>query len=380
MIGGAGSGKSVFAAQKLLFRIITEQGHRFLGCRKYAASLRRSAVQLILDSAEAFGITKYMDFVKTDFSIKFPLFRSEILFTGLDDTEKLKSITGITGAWVEEASEADPGDLKELNRRIRGVTPGYKQIMLTTNPVASAVWIKRGFIDTGRATVLKTTYRDNRFLDQEYIDELLTETDPYHRAVYTEGDFAELKGLVFPNVVFRRFKCVEADFREVLTGMDFGFNDPTAVIKCAVRDGELYILDEFYQRGLTNRDLIGAMRGVLDPRRTVVADSAEPDRIAEFNRDGFRVVGARKGRDSIKTGLDFLRRFKAINIDQHITPNIAREISEYRYAESKDGIVQELPVGKNDHTLDALRYAVEPLWKTREVRSSANVASALGIY
>jgi phage terminase large subunit len=126
--------------------------------------------------------------------------------------------------------------------------------------------------------------------------------------------------------------------------------------------------------------LIGALRGVLDPKRTVIADSAEPDRIMEFNRDGFRVVGARKGRDSIKVGIDFLRRFKAIRVDPHRTPNIARELAEYRYAESKDGIVQELPVPKNDHAIDALRYAVEPLWKSREIRTAGNVAAALGIY
>jgi phage terminase, large subunit, PBSX family len=335
----------------------------------------------MLDTAETFGISRYMDFRASDFSIRFPVFRSEILFAGLDDPEKLKSIVGITSGWIEEASEAESADCKELNRRLRGETPGYKQIILTANPVAGALWMKKDLVDTGKARFLKSTYRDNRFLDAEYIAELESETDAYHRSVYTDGDFAVLRGLVFSNVIFQPFNYLADAFPTIYQGLDFGFNDPAAAIRCGIRDQELYILEEFYQRGLTNSDLVKALKGaVLDPRRLTVADSAEPDRIVEFKRDGYKVEGARKGKDSIKTGLDYLKRFKAIHVDPHKTPNLARELAEYKYAESRDGIVSDLPVPKNDHAIDALRYATEPLWNRHTLTVSSVTAADLGIY
>jgi phage terminase large subunit len=335
----------------------------------------------MLDTAETFGISRYMDFRASDFSIHFPVFRSEILFAGLDDPEKLKSIVGITSGWIEEASEAEGADYKELNRRLRGETPNYKQIILTANPVAGALWMKRDLIDTGKAKFLKSTYKDNRFLDADYIAELESETDPYHRSVYTEGDFAVLRGLVFSNVIFQPFNYLDDVFPTIYQGLDFGFNDPAAAVRCGIRDQELYILEEFYQRGLTNSDLVKALKGaVLDPRRLTVADSAEPDRIVEFKRDGYKIEGARKGKDSIKTGLDYLKRFKAIHVDPHRTPNLARELAEYKYAESRDGIVSDLPVPKNDHAIDALRYATEPLWNRHTLTVSCVTAADLGIY
>ena len=125
---------------------------------------------------------------RTDMRINFPN-GSEILFSGLDDVEKLKSIYAITGIWIEEASELDEGDLNQLDIRLRGETRFYKQIILSFNPISALHWLKRRFFDTpdARALTHRSTYRNNRFLDAENIRtlEAFRETDPYYCLLYT---------------------------------------------------------------------------------------------------------------------------------------------------------------------------------------------------
>ena len=200
LCGGGGSGKSIFAGRKVLERVTTEKGHRWLVCRKVAKTLRDSCfAQLRGQIAEHYpdaGAT-----IKTgDLEISFPN-GSVILFAGLDDVEKLKSIYNITGIWIEEASELLEEDFNQLDIRLRGETQYYKQIILSFNPISITHWLKRRFFDTPdeRATTHRSTYKDNRFLDAEAIRtlEAFKDTDPYYYQVYCLGEWGVTGRTVF---------------------------------------------------------------------------------------------------------------------------------------------------------------------------------------
>lgn len=187
--GGGGSGKSVFAARKLIERAFAEPGHRFLICRKVAKTLRESCWRNILDQLSKYYPGRYSP-NKSDLTITCDN-GSTFLFAGLDDVEKLKSIVDVTGEWIEEASELLEGDLNQLNIRLRGETREYKQIILTFNPISITHWLKLRFFDRQdpEARVHESTYWDNRFLPEEdrKVLEDFKETDRYYYEVYCLG-------------------------------------------------------------------------------------------------------------------------------------------------------------------------------------------------
>ena len=201
LCGGAGSGKSRFAARKVIERCLSESGHRFLVCRKVFATLRESCYSLMASEIEAYYPGCGIEATVSPMQIRFPN-GSVILFAGLDDVEKLKSIYRITSVWVEEASECDERDIDQLNIRLRDPSPWYKQIIVTFNPVSALHWLKKRFFDAPLPNVRtsRSTYRDNRFLPPEYGEELekYRDIDPYYYSVYALGEWGVLGQTVFP--------------------------------------------------------------------------------------------------------------------------------------------------------------------------------------
>jgi len=200
LMGGGGSGKSIFAGRKVLERCLREPGHRWLICRKVARTLRDSCfAQLRGQLRDHYpGVKAKVN--KSDMRMELPN-GSLILFAGLDDVEKLKSIYNVTGIWIEEASELEEGDFNQLDIRLRGETTWYKQIILSFNPISVTHWLKRRFFDQRdeRARVHRSTYRDNRFLDREAITTLesFRERDPYYYQVYCLGQWGVTGRTVF---------------------------------------------------------------------------------------------------------------------------------------------------------------------------------------
>ncbi|MBE6935611.1 MAG: PBSX family phage terminase large subunit [Ruminococcaceae bacterium] len=201
LMGGGGSGKSVFAGRKLIERAAAEPGHRFLVCRKVARSLKNSCFRQLTAQLAAHYPALTPEINRSEPAIRLPN-GSEILFTGLDDTEKLKSIYGVTGIWIEEASELTEQDFNQLDIRLRGETPGYRQMILSFNPVSVHHWLKRRFFDTPdpRARCHHSTYHDNRFLDEDNIRTLenFRDSDPYYYSVYCLGQWGVPGQSVFP--------------------------------------------------------------------------------------------------------------------------------------------------------------------------------------
>ncbi|MDR0905296.1 MAG: PBSX family phage terminase large subunit [Oscillospiraceae bacterium] len=208
MKGGAGSGKSIFAGRKLLERIFTERGNKFLATRKTAKELEGSCWAQMLGQLEEHYPDEPVKINGTLKSITSLRTGSQIVMSGLDDVRKLKSIYGLTGAWIEEADEVTLSDFLEINRRIRGQSENYQQIILTFNPTSSKSWLKLTFWDKPPELMregirtYENVYTDNRFLtDEDRAQlEMLRDISPYDYEVYTLGQWGVVGNTVFDKV------------------------------------------------------------------------------------------------------------------------------------------------------------------------------------
>lgn len=250
--GGAGSAKSYSTAQKILLdRIMQEAGHRYLVVRKVARTLRVSVFQLFKDLISQLDEHENFKINKSDMTIEYLHNGSQLLFFGLDDIEKLKSIQGISSIWIEEASECEQGDILELNRRLRGNTPSYKQIILTFNPISHLHWLKKHFFDNPatKASIYKTTYLDNRFIDDEYKQEIedIKNYDIQQYNIYALGEW----GILNQNIVYFNYKHDKHftdktvdDFEILHCGIDFNIGGSVCVV-CGIINNVVYVVDGF---------------------------------------------------------------------------------------------------------------------------------------
>lgn len=201
--GGGGSGKSYGIVQLLVYRIIAEPGHKILVVRKVGATLRESCFSLVLEVIALYGCEKLFSVNKTEMSITC-INGNKMLFKSLDDPEKIKSINGITDIWAEECSEFDIADFRQLNIRLRGKTKYEKQFFISFNPININHWLKTEFFDNPKkdATVVETTYKDNKFLDEEAkkVLEDFKYTDPYYYAVYCLNEWGVTGKTIFDKV------------------------------------------------------------------------------------------------------------------------------------------------------------------------------------
>jgi phage terminase large subunit len=195
--GGAGSGKSIFMAQKMLIRTTCEENHRFLVLRKIGRTCRGSVFQIFKDLIAEYGLGWRFKVNKSEMRFTDTINGNEIICAGLDDPEKIKSVQGITGMWLEEATEFSAEDFDQLDLRIRGKhLKNYVQFLISFNPIDSNHWLKKRFFDTPASDVVAvtTTYKDNLFLDDAYIrvlEERMAK-NPYMYAVYVLGNWGQV--------------------------------------------------------------------------------------------------------------------------------------------------------------------------------------------
>lgn len=289
---------------------------------------------------------------------------SEVFCEGLDESEKIKSYEGITSIWIEEATEFNQEGFVQVDLRPRGIDiPSYVQLCLSFNPISKTNWAYKEFFqkEDDDIKIHHSTFLDNRFLDTKYIQVLenLEERDKVYYDIYALGKWGVLGNLVFINWVEKEISINPLDYEIVRFGLDFGFNNPSALIKIGIKDNDIYVFDEFYQSGLTNNELIRALKSYITEDDNIIADSAEPDRIREFKQAGYNVKASKKGKDSVKRGIDWIRRRRI-----YIHPaciNTLNEIQIYKYKDKKDTDKDEPeePVPFKDHLMAALRYAVE---------------------
>ena len=371
LYGGSSSGKSKFLAQRCV-KDILDGGHNYLICRNVQLTVRKSVFNEIRKVIAEWQATKLFTVNKTDLVITCHN-GYQIIFAGLDDVEKIKSITPakgvITDIWVEEATECEREAVKQLRKRLRGLSKVKKRIMLSFNPILKLHWIYTEYFGSwvdgeqlcrsDRQLTLKTTYKDNRFLTADDIKELEDETDKYWYSVYTLGNWGVLGHVIFTNYTFRDLTVERKTFDNLRNGCDFGYsNDPAGVIQVHLdmMRKYLYILAESCEKGLTN-DLLASEVQKVCSNGLVTCDSAEPKSIQELRNLGVSATPAIKGKDSVNFGIQWLQQFQIV-VDIKCQ-NFKNEIQQYRWQQDRDGNALPIPVDKDNHLIDALRYACE---------------------
>ena len=200
--GGGSSGKSYFIAQRWIYKLIQPKRCNLLVVRQTGDTNRRSTFPLLKQVIRNWNLSEHFKINESDMRIKCLLTGNEVAFAGLDDVEKIKSITfengELTHEWVEEATECQEADINQLKVRLRG-GKSKKQMVLSFNPINIQHWIKKHFIDSGLATVCFSTYKDNKFLtdDDRKALEDLKYTDEYTYEVYCLGKWGILGKTVF---------------------------------------------------------------------------------------------------------------------------------------------------------------------------------------
>lgn len=367
--GGASSGKSYGVTQRDIHRCITEPGRNYVILRKIDKTVKTSTFAEAKKVINSWNLQDEFKINKTDQHIICKRNGNNMLFKGMDDPEKIKSITfdngPVTDIRFEEATEFTYEDYKQCRLRLRGEWHRPKQMTLVFNPISSLHWAKREFFDIPksreRCTILKTTYKDNPFLTKEDIEDLEDfKKDPVYWKVYGLGEWGVLGNLVFNNYVIENFDYKIYQYKNACYGMDFGFNHASTLIPAGFIDGELYIWNEEYVTKHTNGEFIEVIDKSewFDKENRITAESAEPDRIKEWKQAGYKISPAKKGKGSLKRGIDFLKNIK-IHIHRTKAPNTAREFQLFKYREDKDGNPTDDVLEVFDDCIAGLRYATE---------------------
>ena len=362
--GGAGSGKSHFIAQKILFKALNDK-RKVLIIRKTLNSQKDSCWRLMLEQLDQWQMRRYCKVRITDYAIELPS-GSTLLFKGLDDAERIKSIVGITDVWIEEATELIEEDFDQLDLRLRARASNL-QMFVSFNPISKVNYVyRKWFSETAKpgedTLIVKTTYRDNRFLPEEYIKSLEKKihTNPTYYKIYALGEFCSLDKLVYNNWKVEYFEPPTDG--KLVVGLDFGFtNDPTAIVASIVKDDDLFIFKEYTGTGKTNQQIADIITNMGFSKSTIIADSAEPKSVAEIRRCGIqRIRESQKGKDSIIHGI---QRLQGYNIHVHPScENIITELENYSWIKDKaTGEYTNRPIDMFNHSLDALRYSLQAL-------------------
>lgn len=387
--GGSSSGKSFFLAQRCVIDVIN--GRNYLVTRNVGKTIRNSVYNQIVKTIQAMGLAHEFKISGSDFAITCKRNGRQILFSGLDDVEKLKSVTPavgiLTDIWIEEATEIQYESYKQLTKRLRGRDEGFeklsKRIIFSFNPVMKTHWIYKEFFgmwddsknlyESDDLLILKTTYKNNNFLTEDDIKALENETDKYYYDVYTLGNWGVLGKVIFKNWRTEDLTNLIPTFDKIYNGLDFGFaEDPNALVRCHLdrKRKKIYIFEEMVQTGMHDDELAEKLRTIIGTQY-VTCDSAEPKSIDDLCRKGIRAKSAVKGADSINFGIRFLQGYELIvDVKCQVLKN---ELQVYHWQEDKYGNAMKKPVDKDNHCIDALRYALEDVMLQETGRAARRI-------
>ena len=350
LYGSAGSGKSVFAAQKVVARLVGEAGHRMLVVRKVANTLRSSVFQLLIDTIHSFDLYSEFSINKSEMRITHNPTGNEILMGGLDDVEKLKSIAGVTSIWIEEATELTSDDFDQIDLRLRGETENYKQIVLSFNPIDERHWLKSRFFDEEHedCTILKTTYRDNDFLDEDYKRtlELKAKVNPNYYRIYVLGEWGreDVSRPFIYNFDRKKHtgKLKKVDGVPIRFSIDFNVDPFVCIYGQIWQDKEghhVHILGEVVLNNKGVQDMIEVIKSRFTPVELMnclwTGDATQRKRSVETNYAGKNLNAWEKISNAFRLG----KRMHTPNINPHV--NTTRDLCNYAFGLHPDIKIDE---------------------------------------
>ena len=388
--GSRASKKSKTTALWIIYHMMKYKDSNTLVVRKVFRTLKDSCYSDLKWAIHRLNVDHLWNCKESPLELTYTPTGQKILFRGLDDPLKVTSITVDSGflcwMWIEEAYEVmNESDFDMLDESIRGECPPHlwKQITLTFNPWNEKHWLKRRFFDSPDPDVLAltTTYMCNEWLDANDLAlfEKMKRNNPRRYAVAGLGGWGIVDGLVYENWKEQPFELIskadyllldEAErtakdwvFREDVStrcGLDFGYtNDPTAapIMFLDMKNSRLYVWDELYETGLSNRKIYERLRAMGYGKELFTADSAEPKSIDELRYLGMRVKAAKKGKDSISNGIQWIQNLQIIIHPRCV--NFLTEISNYTWDKDRFGKKLNVPIDTFNHLMDAMRYALE---------------------
>lgn len=360
--GGRGSGKSNFFAELLVEEHTINQDQKSVCIREIQKSIRMSAKLLIENKIESLGVGRYFEVQES--VIKSRNGSGLMIFQGMQShtADSIKSLEGFDRAWVEEAQSISQRSLDLLRPTIR---KPESEIWFSWNPQYETDPVDvllRGKNPPDNATVINVNYSDNPWFPDVLREEMeYDRRRDYDKYLHVwEGQYQTFgEALVFRNWSIEEFDAPpDAVFR---LGADWGFAiDPTVLIRCFIIGRKLFVDYEAYKIGCEITDTPALFAAVPDSGRwPITADSARPETISYMKRNGYpRIQSAAKGAGSVEDGIEWLKSFDLI-----VHPRCKHAISElsaYRYKQDKlTGAVLPIFEDKNNHLIDALRYACE---------------------
>ena len=355
--GGTRSSKTYSILQVLILKALEASEPIVISVvRKTLPALKKSVLRDFINILESMGLYDPAYHNKSDNT--YELNGSLIEFFSIDNAIKYRGSKRDI-LFINEANELTFEDVFQLQVRTGN------QIFLDFNPSDNQSWLY-DLVDGRKDEVdfIKSTYLDNTFLEQSIIDEIekLKDTDQDYWLVYGLGERGGTKELIYS---VKEIEDVPEDAALIGVGLDFGFShDPTALIGVWKKEGELYFEELIYERGLTNFDLLEKLKQIgLDRRLDIVADSADPKSIEELRRAGYAIRPAMKGPDSIRNGIDILKRYKLFVTKN--SPNLIVEFQRYKWRKDSAGNMLNQPVDVWNHGMDSIRYVALNMLKIR---------------
>lgn len=386
--GGRGSTKSSFIGTEIPLNMMkdAEKGiySNAVIFRRVKDVLRSSVFEQILWSIEKLGVTSKWKISYSPLKLTYIPTGQEILFRGADNPKKVKSIKVSKGyikyIWFEEVDEFENYDkIRNINQSLMRGGPKFFVFYSFNPPESQRNWANMEVLD--QRTDKYVHHSDYRSVPKDWLGEqFIIEAEHLKKVNITKyehdylGAVTGTGGEVFLNVTIRKITDEEiSNFDRIKRGLDWGYaQDPFAyiVMHYDKTRKRLYIFKEIYQTRLSNSKAAEKIKQ-LDPNsKTIIADSAEPKSIKDLKDLGLKVRGAKKGPDSVDYGIKFLsEEIEEIIIDSDRCPNAAREFLGYETEKDKDGNFKGEYPDKNNHTIDAARYAMEDEIRQNRIKS-----------
>ena len=373
--GSRASKKSKTTALWFIYNLMLLPGSNLLVVRKTYRTLKDSCFAELKWAIHRLHVDYLWEIKESPLEMTYKPTGQKIYFRGLDDPLKVASITAEVGylcwGWVEEAYEImNESDFDMLDESIRGETPEglFKQWTLILNPWNEHHWIKKRFFDNPDENTLAitTNYMCNEWLDDSdrKIFEAMKRNNPRRYQVAGLGQWGIIEGLVYENWKEQEFTLEELQKQypklKTACGLDWGYtNDPSAFVVSFLdlNAKKIWIYDEMYEKGLSNRKIAQKITEMGYAKERIKADSAEPKSIDELRSLGMRVRGAKKGKDSVNNGIQWIQDSEIIIHPRCV--NFLTEISNYAWDKDKFGKTLNRPIDDFNHLMDAMRYALE---------------------
>ena len=347
--GGSRSGKTFSILTALIELCHKNSGLVITICRKTFPALRATAMR------DFFEILNKEEIYNPDLHNKsdatYQLWGNMVEFISIDQPQKVRGRKRDV-LFINEANEINLEDWRQLLLRTTG------RVLIDYNPSDEFHWIYEEVIPREDAEFFRTTYKDNPFLPESVVMEIerFKTADENFWKVYGLGERGTAQSTIFTH--WTEINQIPNEYKLLNIGLDFGYtNDPTAIVR-VYTDGHGFAVDELcYATRLTNSDIAKVLRdNEVNRSDVVICDSAEPKSIDEIHAHGFNTHGARKGKDSVKNGIQFLHSRPLLVTARSV--NLIRELRNYKWKEDKNGKQLNEPVDNFNHAIDAMRYAI----------------------